>query len=150
MAYRTPKTMLNALLAALRAWDSWPEPPVFRKGPQQALTLGEQENVAILVALDQMVGGEQAAGSHNRWWHEWQIRLDIMVKDILDQADYAEDLRLDTLEEFLHFVHDNRDLGTAQVWYISSMECGLGAFAEGQQQVFRWVTVRLQYKTLRG
>lgn len=152
MAYQTPKTVLDAVLASLRAWPTAPLAGcVFRKGPQHSVALAGTETGIVIVGLESLAGGEVSAGSGNNWWHEWTLALTAMVLDNEAAPETAEDNRLDLIEELGHWMHDTRTLsGGAKVGHIASCTLWAGTFFADTQQVFRGADLTITYKTLRS
>lgn len=154
MAYVTPKAILNEYLAQLRAWTTEPlKSCVFRKGPQRVIKLAGTETGFCIVALRELVGGEDSAGSGNNWWHNWQFAVLLAVPDDEEDPEASEDARLDLIEQFGQFQHQiaARTLfGGAKVGRISSCTLGIGAYFENTTQVFRYAEITVDYRTLRS
>lgn len=152
MLYIPPKTVITTMMTSLRAWPDEPLAScVFRRGPQRALKTTIAQKCACIIELAGMPDGEQSKGSGNNWWHNWAIKVLLMVKDDEADPEGAEDMRLDLLEEFLQWLQSNRSLlDNAKVGKVTGLDLGLLAFAENERQVWRYADVTLDYRTLRS
>ena len=148
MPYVTPKSFINDLIALIRAWAVEPlASAVVRKGPQRGIRLAAGQTCAVFVRLDELAGGEMAAGSNNRWWNEWTVVVVLCVVD--DETEACEDMRLDLIEEFGVLLHANRHIGAAKVLHASAAKAVQVEMLE-PHQLFRGAEITVQYRTLRG
>jgi hypothetical protein len=159
VAYKNPKDILNAFMAALRAdTGTVLAACTKRKGPQHTVRLatgataanGVQDVGVVFVALDNLQGGETPAGSGNTWWHVWTFAVNLAVPDDESDPETAEDLRLDLLSDFMEFMHSNRCCFAAMTGHIASAKCVLMSMSAEDQQVWRGVEVTVTYKALRS
>ena len=156
MAYTSCKDILDTFIDALRTYASTSagalKDATVRKGPLFTLKLGANHKSAVIVSLQTIEGGEQAAGSGNHWWHEWVLKVDLLVPDANGSTltvTSQEDLRCDLLDDFMEFIHATRCLITGvKTGRVTSAEFGISALSEEDQQVFRTVELRVNYKAL--
>ena len=158
MAEMSPKTILNMLLTALRAWTGAPLATcAFRKGPQRAARLGTA-TALVIVGLEELEGGEQSPpGGMNHWWENWAVAIRIAVPDDEDDPEGTEDTRLDLVDQIGQFIHATRTLYDAETGAASKRgritSCTLwagGGIFDDDQQVYRGADVRVVYGTLRS
>jgi hypothetical protein len=158
--YVPVKTILNTFLTNLRAWDGETaeddgEPLascVFRKGPQYALNLGSAE-CACVVALRELIGGEQSAGSGNNFWHSWSFAVVLAVPDDETAPETTEDLRLDLIDEFLAFMADidtRTMFGGAKWGVVSGCTLGMGKVFAADDTIYRYADITVEYRSLRS
>lgn len=155
MAYTSCKDILDNFIDALRTYASTStgalKDSTVRKGPLFTLKLGSHKS-AVIVSLQTIEGGEQAAGTGNHWWHEWVLKVDLLVPDANGSTltvTSQEDLRCDLLDDFMEFIHTTRCLITGvKTGRVTSAEFGIASLSEEDQQVFREVDLRVNYKAL--
>ena len=155
MAYTSCKDILDNFIDAIRTYATTStgalKDATVRKGPLFTLKLGSHKS-AVIVSLQTLEGGEQAAGSGNHWWHEWVLKVDLLVPDANGSTltvTGQEDLRCDLLDDFMEFVHETRCLITGvKTGRVTSVEFAIASLSEEDQQVFRSVELRVNYKAL--
>lgn len=154
MSYVAPKTVLNTFLTNLRAWTGEPLAScVFRKGPQYGLKLTSAQTCACIVALRELVGGEESAGSGNNFYHSWAFAVVLLVRDDNTAPETIEDLRLDLIEQFGQFMADidTRSMfGGAKRGHISSCRLGMGQYFPNDDTIYRYAEITVEYRTLRS
>ncbi len=152
MPYQSPKDVLDMFLAGLRGWAGEPLAScVFRKGAQRSLRLTAAQESACIVELQGLADGEQSAGSGNMWWNFWEFRVRLLVVDDEENPEASEDTRMDLLEQFGLFMHDNRTLvAGAKVGHISEARLVFGQFDADPAQVYRVAETVVTYRTLRS
>jgi len=148
------KTIIDTFLERLRAWEGEPLAScIFRKGPQYALNLGGAK-CACIVALRELRGGEQSAGSGNNFWHTWALGVVLAVPDDDTTPEAAEDLRLDLIDEFLSFMADidSRTMfGGAKWGVVSGCVLGMGPlFLADDKARYRYADLTVEYRSLRS
>ena len=155
MAYTSCKDILDNFIDALRTYASTStgalKDSTVRKGPLFTLKLGSRKS-AVIVSLQTLEGGEQAEGSGNHWWHDWVLKVDLLVPDANGRdltVTGQEDLRCDLLDDFMQFIHETRCLiDGVKTGRVSSAEFAIASLSDEDQQVFRSVELRVNYKAL--
>lgn len=156
MAYTSCKDIIDNFIDAIRTYASTStgalKDATVRKGPLFTLKLGASHKSAVIVSLQTLEGGEQAAGAGNHWWHDWVLKVDLLVPDANGRdltVTGQEDLRCDLLDDFMQFIHETRCLITGvKTGRVSSAEFYIASLSEEDQQVFRSVELRVNYKAL--
>jgi hypothetical protein len=156
MAYTSCKDILDNFIDAIRTYANTStgalKDATVRKGPIFTLKLGAAHKSAVIVSLQTLEGGEQAAGSGNHWWHDWVLKVDLLVPDANGReltVTGQEGLRCDLLDDFMEFIHETRCLVPGvKTGRVSGAEFGIAALSEEDQQVFRSVELRVNYKAL--
>jgi len=147
------KTILNTFLSRARAWTVDPLAScVFRKGPQFALNLGTAD-CACIIALRDLAGGEQSAGSGNHFWHTWAFAVVLAVPDDETDPEAAEDMRLDLIDEFLSFMADidtRTMFGGAKWGVVSGCSLGMGKVFTADDTIYRYADMTVEYRSLRS
>lgn len=157
MAEMSPKMILDKVLASLRAWTGEPlASATFRKGSQRSVRLADGDSGIVIVALEELTGGEQSAGVGNHWWENWSVLIHLAVPDDEDDPEGAEDTRLDMLHQVGLWMQANRTLfdteteAASKRARIASARLHFGPLLEAEEQLWRQVFVSCEWGTLRS